>query len=58
LGKVPALQLDDGTVITQNLAIVEYLAGLGEAAGHVGVVVLQPQLVDQVAGRAGGAVGS
>jgi glutathione S-transferase len=38
LGKVPALQLDDGTVITQNLAIVEYLAGLGEAAGHVGVV--------------------
>lgn len=38
LGKVPALQLDDGTVITQNLAIVEYLAALGEAAGKVDVV--------------------
>ena len=29
LGKVPALRLDDGTVITQNIAIVEYLAALG-----------------------------
>jgi glutathione S-transferase len=37
LGKVPALQLDDGTVITQNLAIVEYLVAQGEAAGKVGV---------------------
>ena len=38
LGKVPALRLDDGTVITQNIAIVEYLAALGEAAGKVDVV--------------------
>jgi glutathione S-transferase len=38
LGKVPALVLDDGQVITQNLAIVEYMAALGEAAGNAGVV--------------------
>ncbi|MGL4767413.1 MAG: glutathione S-transferase N-terminal domain-containing protein [Formosimonas sp.] len=31
LGKVPALQLADGTVITQNIAIVEYLAAQGAA---------------------------
>ena len=38
LGKVPALQLNDGVVITQNVAIVEYLAALGEAQGKAGVV--------------------
>ena len=30
LGAVPALQLDDGRVLTQNLAIIEYMAALGE----------------------------
>ena len=38
LGSVPALQLDNGSVITQNVAIVEYMASLGEQAGKVGVV--------------------
>lgn len=31
LGAVPALKLADGRVLTQNLAIVEYMAGLGVA---------------------------
>lgn len=38
LGKVPAVLFDDGTALTQNLAIVEYFAAQGEAQGKVGVV--------------------
>ncbi|TDR31142.1 glutathione binding-like protein [Hydromonas duriensis] len=38
LGAVPALQLDDNRVLTQNLAIVEYLAAQGQAG------IVYPQL--------------
>ena len=35
-GAVPALQLDDGTILTQNIAILDYLAGLGPGARLMG----------------------
>ena len=38
LGKVPALQLDDAQVITQNVAIVEYMVSIAEAQGKVEIV--------------------
>ena len=38
LGKVPALQLDDAQVITQNVAIVEYMVSIAEAQSKVGIV--------------------
>lgn len=35
-GYVPALVLDDGRIVTENLAVLEYIAGLAPALGVVG----------------------